>query len=116
MPPISDGVVGRSVTVMLDLPSDGRGHRRTRGADGLHDVHVPRATADVPRDRPAHVVVGRVVVVLEECRGDEHHPGRAEAALKSVRFLERDLYRVQAVGALQPLDGRELTSVGLYGE
>src|SRR5581483_8320075 len=64
--------------------------RSLRGRlDGLEDVPVARAAADVALQRLLDLVVGRARVVAQE-RGRAHqHPRRAVAALKRVVILER---------------------------
>src|SRR4249919_1638598 len=86
------------------------------GLDGLHDVHVPGAAADVPGDGPADLVLAGIGVAGQQGRADEHHPRGAEAALQTVVLLERRLDRVQAGGRLQALDGLDLVTVGLDGK
>src|SRR5664279_4361073 len=54
----------------------------------FHDVLVARASAEVARQGPAHLVLGRVRVLLEQCSGCEHHAGGAETALQPVFLLE----------------------------
>ena len=115
MPPISGGVVGLGACGHALAPRASRpcGHGRS---DRLDDVHVAGAAADVPRDRPAHVVVGRGRVLLDERDADEHHPRRAEPALQTVLLLERGLDRMQRTVALQPFDGGDRSAVGLHRE
>ena len=119
MPPISTGPssAGRgSVVVMPRPPVRLAAGRTRRRPDGLDDVHVARAAADVAADRPPHVVVRRSGVLLDQRRADQHHPGGAEAALEAVLLLEGSLDRVQLAVRLEPLDGRDLVAVGLDGE
>src|SRR5262245_45037793 len=97
MPPISGVVLGFWVMVMARSSADldERSTNRSRGGgrpDRLDDVHVPRAAAEISRDRPTDVVVARVPVLLEQRRGDEHHAGGAEPALQSVFLLEGSLH------------------------
>ena len=83
---------------------------------GLHDVLVAGAAAQVARERPPDLVLGRVRVLVEEGLGGQHHPGRAEAALEAVLLLEPLLQRVQLARAGEPLDRRHLVPVGLDRE
>src|SRR5215470_10994638 len=76
----------------------------TGGLNGLHDVHVAGAAADVAGDRPPDLVVAGVRVAGQQRRADQHHPGGAEAALQAVVLLERRLDRVEAGGGLEALD------------
>src|SRR4051794_14259132 len=80
-------------------------------ADGVDDVLVPGAAADVAGDRPADLLLARVSVLLEQRLRDQHHPRRAEAALEPVLLLEPLLDRVQSVRAGEPLDRRQLAPV-----
>ena len=79
--------------------------------DGVDDLDVAGAAADVAGerllDRLAVVAAARVDVRL---RG-EHHPGRAEAALRGVVVRERLLDRRQVVGVAEPFDRRDLGAV-----
>src|SRR6266536_1783420 len=93
-----------------------RSHGPARGLDGLHDVHVARAPANVAGDRPSDVVVRRLVVAFEQRRPDQHHPGGAEPALEAVLLLERRLDRMEASFPGQALDGGHVAAVGLDGE
>src|SRR5438128_12603199 len=111
IPRISAWASWASVAMLVgSLPASGcrrgrRGGSRLRGGlDRFDDVHVARAATDVPRDRPADVVVRRVGVALEQRGADEHHPGSAVAALEPVLLLERGLHGMQAVRARQTLD------------
>ena len=83
---------------------------------GLHDVLVAGAAAQVARERPPDLVLGRVGVLVEEGLGGQHHPGRAEAALEAVLLLEPLLQRVQLAGAGEALDRGHLVAVGLHRE
>ena len=57
-----------------------------------------------------------VRVLLEQRRRDEHHPGRAEAALQPVLGLEPLLNRVQRPVLHHSLDRGDLTAVRLHRE
>src|SRR6478752_3458763 len=78
------------------------------------DVLVAGAAAQVAGQRPAHVLLGRVGVLVEERLGGQHHARRAEAALQTVLLPEALLQRMQLAGASQALDGADLLSVGLH--
>ncbi len=82
----------------------------------LDDVLVAGAAAQVARQRPAHLVLGRVGVLVEQRLGGQHHARRAEPALQAVLLLEALLDRVQLARPCQPLDGGDLVAVGLHGE
>src|SRR6185369_14592771 len=70
-------------------------HLPGRPLDGVDDVLVAGAAAEVPRDRPPDVVVGGMRVVLQEGRRRQHHARRAEPALQAVLLLEAFLDGVQ---------------------
>src|SRR3569623_704415 len=88
--------VGRCPAALL-----GRGPQ-----DGLDDVLVAGAAAQVARQREAHLVLGRVVVAVEQRAGGQHHPRRAEAALQAVLLLDALLDGVQLAGGAGPLAAR----------
>src|SRR3989304_4509572 len=94
MPRISSASV--AICAPSALARGGLGHDPAGGLDRLDDVHVAGAAADVPRDRPADVVVTRRRVLLEQRLADEHHPRGAEPALQAVLLLERRLDRVES--------------------
>ena len=84
---------------------------RAAAADRLDDLRVAGAAADVAAER----VLDRLGVVRAAVRdvalGGEHHPGRAEAALRGVVVDERLLDRREALGCAEPLDRRDLAAV-----
>src|SRR5258705_3127969 len=84
--------------------------------DGLDDVHVARAPAEVAGDGPADLVLGRRRVLLEKRVAGHQHAGRAVAALQPVLGHEALLQRVELPVLLQPLHGHDLAPVGLDGE
>src|SRR5687768_1265812 len=88
--------------------TDGRASRRHllgRPLDGLDDVLVAGAAADVPGDGPADVLLAGVRVVLQERRRRQHHARRAEPALQAVLLLEAFLDGVQLARPAQALHG-----------
>ncbi len=89
---------------------------RRRVLDGLDDVDVAGAAAEVAGDRLANLVVGRIGIAFEEGDGGHHHAGRAEAALQAMLLEEALLHRMQDAALLQPLDGADLRAIGLNGE
>src|SRR5512142_2492830 len=52
-----------------------------RAHDGVDDLRVARAAAEVPGDREADVIRRRLRLRREERRRAHEHPGGAEAAL-----------------------------------
>src|SRR5258708_9593473 len=73
--------------------------------DGLHDVLVAGAAAQVARQRPPDVLLGGVRVAVKQALAGHHHARRAESALQAVLLPEPLLHRAQLPGRRQPLDG-----------
>src|SRR5882724_11750536 len=92
------------------LPGSGLGTPELgrRPQHRLDDVLVAGAAAQVPRQRPPHVLLGGIRVLLEQGRGGHYHARGAEPALQAVLLLEALLERVQLAGAGQALDGLDL--------
>src|ERR1700733_14928437 len=75
----------------------------------LDDVLVAGAAAQVPRQRPADVLLGWVRVVVQQLAGGQHHAGRAEPALEAVLLPEALLELMQPPAPLPcPLHGQAL--------
>src|SRR6186713_53094 len=83
-----------------------------RELDGLDDVDVAGAAAEVPRDGLADLELAGLAVLLQQRAGGEHHARSAEAALQAVFLPEALLHRVQLAALLRPLDGGEAAPVG----
>src|SRR5690349_18142568 len=66
------------------LAHDGRGD-----ADGVDDVLVAGAPAEIPLHHVAHLLLGRIRVLREQIERGEDHPRRAESALQPVLVPER---------------------------
>src|ERR671911_66369 len=60
--------------------------------DGLHDVLVARAAAQVPFQAFPYLLLRRVRVLLQEADGGHDHAWRAVAALETVRLVKRLLH------------------------
>src|SRR5262245_47929606 len=108
----------RAPTPPTEISSTGIGrlHLPGRPLDGLDDVLVTGAAAEVPRDRPADLFLCRVGVVLQE-RGDrQHHPRSAEPALQPVLLLEPFLDRMELARPAQPFHRGDLVAIGLHAE
>ena len=84
--------------------------------DGLDDVHVAGTPAEVARDPLAHLLVGRLRVLLQEPCGLHDHPRGAEPALEAMTVPEGLLERVERAALLHALDGTDLRAVRLDGE
>src|SRR5438067_10315501 len=78
----------------------GRGTRRPgRLRDGIKDVRVAGASAEVAFERVRDLVARRFRILREQMRGGHDHPRRAVPALEAVAIPESLLQRVQmAVG------------------
>src|SRR5262245_30338424 len=77
-------------------------HGRGGALHGLDDVLVPGAAADVPRQRPADLLLAGVGVLGEERARGQHHPRSAESALQAVLLVERGLDGVQLAALREP--------------
>src|SRR5882672_12275044 len=76
--------------------------------DGLDDVHVPGAAAQVAGDRLADVLLAGLLGARKERAAGHQHARRAVAALQAVLLPEAFLDGVQLAVALESLDGRDL--------
>src|SRR6056300_1722495 len=105
-------------SIVISLPrSTGRGpHLVGCPHDGLDDVLISRAAAQVARERPADLVLGRIGVFLEQCLRRHHHPRGAVAALETVLLLEALLDGVQLARAGETLDGFDRVAISLDRE
>ena len=76
-----------------------RRHRRNllarRRKNGLHDVMIPGAAANIALKVIAHLLLARLGVLLQKRRRRHHHARRAEPALKPVMLLKRRLNHTQ---------------------
>src|ERR671936_740406 len=109
-PRMLDVVVSSSTWVVMASP-----HRRL--VDGLDDVLVAGAAAEVALEPAPDLVLGQPVAVRsEEFDAGHDHPRRAEAALEGVALPERLLQRMQLAAPREALDRRDLAAVGLDRE
>src|SRR2546421_9677912 len=76
-------------------------HAKSRQLDGIEDLRVARAAAEVAGERLADPLARRRGIVGEQRLRGEEDAGRAVAALRGAELGERLLQRVQA-GALGP--------------
>src|SRR5947209_856783 len=88
----------------------------SRVFDGLDDVLVAGAAAEVSVEAVAYLFARRVCVAFEELRGGHDHAGRAVAALQAMSLPEPLLNRVQLAVLRESFDGRDARAVGLDGE
>src|SRR5262245_17522015 len=84
--------------------------------DGLDDVDVAGAPAEVAGDRPADVGFRRIRVGLEQGATGHQHAWSAVAALQAVLLEEAILDGMELAVPLEPFDGQEISAVGLHGE
>src|SRR5262249_55618601 len=85
--------------------------------NGLDDVLITGAAAEIPGDAETDLVLARIWVLLEQAIGTHDHARRAVAALQPVHFAEAFLQRVQrAVGRGHAFDGEEIAALRLHGE
>src|SRR5947199_2421901 len=83
-----------SISDMCRPLRTGARHLRGRLLDGVHDVLVARAAAEVALDALPDLVLGRVRVVTQEVGGGHDHARRAVATLQRVALVERRLQRM----------------------
>ncbi len=88
-------------------------HLAGRILDGVDDVLIPGATAQVPFQRMPDLGVVRIRISLQELDRGHQEAGSAEPALKSMLFPEGFLDRVQVSVRRQPLHRGDLGAVGL---
>src|SRR5439155_11556647 len=86
------------------------------GLDGLDDVLVAGAAAEVALERAANLGLARRRVLLEKADGREHHARGAVAALQRVLLVEGLLHGMELAVPCEPFDGRDRRAVGLDSE
>src|SRR6476646_9600538 len=86
MPPTSGDVFGAICPPLAPLGGE---------LDGLHDVHVAGAAAQIPGDRLADVLFAWLRVAAEQGVTRHHHARGAEAALEAVLLEEPLLNRIE---------------------
>src|SRR3990170_2195657 len=108
----SSSVRGTDSPINCAMPSPPSGPRRRRG-DGLHDVHVACAAAQVSGDRHANLLLRGLRVHPKQFACCEDDAGCAKPALKAMVFPERLLQGVQPSMGRKPFDCRDLGAVRL---
>src|SRR5712692_11591276 len=98
------------------VPAWASRHPLPREVDGLDDLGVAGAPADVARERLPDLCLGRVRVAAQKVRGGDDQAGCAEAALHRAGFDEGFLRRVQLAVRRESLDGRHLPALRLSGQ
>src|ERR687898_1520238 len=96
VPPLGRRVLGQLVRVLL------------YELDGLHDVLVARATAQVPFQAFSYLLLRRIRILLQEADGGHDHARRAIAALQAVRLVESLLHRMPHTVLRDSPDGGDL--------
>src|SRR2546428_243481 len=94
----------------------GRLHLGGGRTDGVHDVVVARAAAQVPLDSVSDLVVAGRRIAREEIDRGDHQPRRAEAALERVLHRERTLDRMELAILCETFDRGDLRALSLDGE
>src|SRR5215203_6421606 len=101
-PPLGRRVLGQLVRVLLDE------------LDGLHDVLVAGATAQVPFQALSYLLLRRIGILLQQADGGHDHARRAVAALQAVRLVEGLLHRMPHAVLRNAPDGGDLVPVSLH--
>src|ERR687890_2914580 len=104
VPPLGCRVPDHLVPVLLDE------------LDGLHDVLVARAAAQVPFQAFPYLPLRRVGILLQEADGGHDRAGRTVAALEPVRLVESLLHRMPHTILRDTPDRGDLVPVGLHRE
>src|SRR5712691_5587817 len=94
----------------------GAPHLFGRVFDGLNDIDVAGAAAQIAFQRELDLVVRGIRVLLQQVHGLHDHAGRAEAALQAVLLPETLLHRVQLARRCQTLDRQDVGALGLHRE
>src|SRR5918997_4617045 len=102
VPPLGCRVPDQLVPMLLDE------------LDGLHDVLVARAAAQVPFQALPYLSLRRVGILLQEADGGHDHARRAISALQTVRLVESLLHRMPHTVLRDAPDGGDLVPVGLH--
>src|SRR5229473_322897 len=84
--------------------------------NGLDDIVVARAAAEIAVELVPDLFLRRLGIALEELRGRHDHARRAEAALQPVLLPEGVLDRVQLAVLGHAFDRGDLRAVGLDGQ
>src|ERR671917_752987 len=102
LPPLGRRVLGQLVRVLLDE------------LDGLHDVLVACAAAQIPFQALPYLLLRRVRILLQEADGGHDHARRAVATLQTVRLVESLLHRMPHTILRNAPDGGDLVPVSLH--
>src|SRR5215471_18013821 len=83
-------------------------HLLGRPLDGLDDVVVAGAAAEIALELMPDLSLAGIRIPLDHLRGRHDHAGRAEPALQAVLLPEPFLDRVQRAVSRHPFDGLEI--------
>ena len=100
---------GRSGLAFTSVESGG-------GFDGLNDLLVARATAQIPLNGAGNFVPGGVVVFGQESLRGDQETGRAETALRAAVRGKAGLNRCQMGAVGQSFHGDDVRALHLTGE
>src|ERR687898_197890 len=101
-PPLGCRVLGHLVLVLLDE------------LDGLHDVLVARAAAQVPFQAFPDLLLRRLGILLQQADRGHDHARRAVAALQTVRLVESLLHGMPHAVLRDTPDRGDLMPVSLH--
>ena len=87
-----------------------------RVLNGLHNIVVAGAAAEVAFQRVPDLRLGRISVSLKQLNRVHDHPGGTEPALKTVLFPESFLDWVQYAVLCKAFDRHNVGAIGLYGK
>src|SRR5262249_31298788 len=88
-------------------------HDLRRLMDGLDDVLVAGASAQVPLEGQSDLRVRGIRIDLEQIDDGHDHAGGAEAALQAVLLVKRLLHGMEVTVPVEALDRCDLSAVGL---
>src|SRR5437762_3951511 len=84
--------------------------------DGIDDVRVAGAAAQVPAQSFGNLLAARDGARRQQVDARHDHARRAVAALQAMTIPESLLHRMQMTGARQAFDGGDVGAVRLHGE
>src|SRR3990172_3827736 len=91
-----------------------RGHLLRRGHNGLHDLHIAGAAAEIAGDGLSYLNLGVVGGLLQESLGHQDDAGGAEAALDGPVVYEGLLDGVKLAVLGQALNGEDVSVPGIH--
>src|SRR5262245_29002666 len=91
-------------------------HFFRRSTNGLDDVLITGAAAEIGRQNIKQVAVADIGFALEHAHCQHQKARRAEATLQAMVIHECLLHGMQLCAVRQSFDGADLLAIGLYGE